>query len=320
MKKFFKLCLAVAALATMFGFASCSNDSSNDATAPAATKEVSVKTRTVKIGETEYVYTETDGKADATDKVKVGEDGSITVTTADGSKVTLSKDGKTITYTDKNGKVYTGQLGGESITLKSSDGTEVTASAAEKTEKKTVPTTTPAATGTVSEAKMTVTELTFTDSQLADKIFKFQNNGDSGKLEDRYYLFHGGKCYKDDSVEGVKYKVGKYAESDWRTITIIKVGDKLLQGSKATRASGEGLFAKWTTNDGDSMTLKADGTGTMVVHGESVALTFTNDGGLVTLKVTEKNQTMPGYYDGTYLYQAADKNVLHFVENYTASN
>ncbi|EID85959.1 hypothetical protein MSI_03880 [Treponema sp. JC4] len=39
MKKFLKLALAVAALATMFGFASCSNDSSNDSTAttPAAT-------------------------------------------------------------------------------------------------------------------------------------------------------------------------------------------------------------------------------------------------------------------------------------------
>lgn len=146
MKKFFKLCLAVAALATMFGFASCSNDSSNDSTTTPATKEVSVKTRTVKIGETEYVYTETDGKVDATDKVKVGEDGSITVTTADGSKVTLSKDGKTITYTDKNGKVYTGQLGGESITLKSEDGKEITATS--KTESKSVPVTpvvTPAA-------------------------------------------------------------------------------------------------------------------------------------------------------------------------------
>ena len=133
MKKFFKLCLAVAALATMFGFASCSNDSSNDSTTtPAATK--TVKTTTVKIGDTEYSYTETDGKVDTSDKIKVADDGSITVTVADGSKVTISKDGKTITYTDKNGKVYTGQTGGESITLKSEDGKEITATVSSKTE------------------------------------------------------------------------------------------------------------------------------------------------------------------------------------------
>ena len=144
MKKFFKLCLAVAALATMFGFASCSNDSSNDSTTTPATK--TVKTTTVKIGDTEYAYTETDGKVDTSDKVTVADDGSITVTVADGSKVKFSKDGKTITYTDKDGKVYTGQTGGESITLKSEDGKEITATS--KTESKSVPVTpvvTPAA-------------------------------------------------------------------------------------------------------------------------------------------------------------------------------
>ena len=137
MKKFLKLCLAVAALTTMFGFASCSNDSSNDSTTTPATK--TVKTTTVKIGDTEYSYTETDGKVDTSDKIKVADDGSITVTVADGSKVTISKDGKTITYTDKNGKVYTGQLGGESITLKSEDGKEITATS--KTETKSAPVT-----------------------------------------------------------------------------------------------------------------------------------------------------------------------------------
>ena len=138
MKKFFKLCLAVAALATMFGFASCSNDSSNDSTTtPAATK--TVKTTTVKIGDTEYSYTETDGKVDTSDKVTVADDGSITVTVADGSKVKFSKDGKTITYTDKEGKAYTGQTGGESVTLKSEDGKEITATS--KTESKSVPVT-----------------------------------------------------------------------------------------------------------------------------------------------------------------------------------
>lgn len=132
MKKFLKLCLAVAALATMFGFASCSNGSSNDSTTTPATK--TVKTTTVKIGDTEYAYTETDGKVDTSDKVTVADDGSITVTVADGSKVTISKDGKTITYTDKDGKAYTGQTGGESITLKSEDGKEITATVSSKTE------------------------------------------------------------------------------------------------------------------------------------------------------------------------------------------
>ena len=132
MKKFFKLCLAVAALATMFGFASCSNDSSNDSTTTPATK--TVKTTTVKIGDTEYAYTETNGKVDTSDKVTVADDGSITVTVADGSKVKFSKDGKTITYTDKDGKVYTGQTGGESITLKSEDGKEIAATVSSKTE------------------------------------------------------------------------------------------------------------------------------------------------------------------------------------------
>lgn len=319
MKKFFKLCLVVAALATMFGFASCSNDSSNDSTAPAATKEVSVKTRTVKIGDTEYSYTETDGKADATDKVKVGEDGSITVTVADGSKVTISKDGKTITYTDKNGKVYTGQLGGESITLKSSDGTEVTASAAEKTEKKTVPTTTPAATGTVSEAKMTVTELTFTDSQLADKIFKFQNNGDNGQLEDRFYIFYGGKCYKGHTVDDAKGKVtggAIYAESGNNIPLVIKAGDKLYKAKEYSRKSGTGLFATWNFGSqvGD-ITLNANGT----CSSASFTGTFTNNSGYITMSSSAMPTAFTGYYDGTYIYEAFAKNELKFVDNYTAN-
>ena len=57
MKKFFKLCLAVAALATMFGFASCSNDSSNDSTAPAATAGT-----TASVTELKYTDAELAGK------------------------------------------------------------------------------------------------------------------------------------------------------------------------------------------------------------------------------------------------------------------
>lgn len=304
MKKFFKLCLAVAALATMFGFASCSNDSSNDSTTTPATKEVSVKTRTVKIGETEYVYTETDGKVDATDKVKVGEDGSITVTTADGSKVTLSKDGKTITYTDKNGKVYTGQLGGESITLKSEDGTEVTASAAEKTEKKTVPTTTPAvtpaATGTASDAAATLTIPT--RAELTGKIFI---KSDSGKPKKTY-------TFAADSITGVYHKDGTTNTNVYfdeanavldSSYTIRKAGKVYVMFDaskpKQERVSGTGLFTTWKRSDKtDTVTLKADGTLIATHDGTPFTGTFKNENGILEFTVPGQ-RVWTNLYDGT---------------------
>ena len=134
----------------MFGFASCSNDSSNDSTATPAATTKTVKTNTVKIGDTEYVYKTTDGTPEKSDTVTVADDGSITVKASDGSKVTISKDGKTITYTDKNGTAYTGETGGETITLKSSDGKEV--SATSKTETKTETVAAPAATPAAANA------------------------------------------------------------------------------------------------------------------------------------------------------------------------
>ena len=119
MKKFLKLCLAVAALATMFGFASCSNGSSDDSTANAAAAATTkkVETKTITINGVKYEYTVTDGKVDASDSVKVADDGSVTVTASDGSKVTLSKDGKSVTFVTKDNKTYTGDPTAETVEL-----------------------------------------------------------------------------------------------------------------------------------------------------------------------------------------------------------
>ena len=141
--------MAVAALATMFGFASCSNGSDDNSALLAASTE---KTKTVKIGDTEYVYTEKGGKTETSDKVKVSSDGTVTVTAADGSSITISADGKKITYKDKNGKEYTGDFGAESITLKSSDGSEITATSKTETKTTTPAVTTPAVTAAAANA------------------------------------------------------------------------------------------------------------------------------------------------------------------------
>lgn len=246
MKKFLKLCLAVAALATMFGFASCSNDSSNDSTTTPATK--TVKTTTVKIGDTEYSYTETDGKVDTSDKIKVADDGSITVTVADGSKVTISKDGKTITYTDKNGKVYTGQLGGESITLKSSDGTEVTASAAEKTEKKTVPTT-PAATPAAANA---FAGKTFVSDE-GKVIFVFASNGKVIFAQNKEKIFT--ETYTVTGNDFTFTVAGQNKISGSLSGTTLTAGDAAHGNGTFAQTSGTNGFAgkSFMTSDGSKI-------------------------------------------------------------------
>ena len=132
MKKIIKLVLIIAALAGMTGMVSCANGSSDDSSSEVSATKTK-KTTTVKIGDTEYVYTTTDDKVDTSDKVTVAEDGSVTVKADDGSKITVSKDGKTLTYTDKNGKEYTGEFA-EETTLKSSDGSEVKATTKSKSE------------------------------------------------------------------------------------------------------------------------------------------------------------------------------------------
>lgn len=300
MKKFFKLCLAVAALATMFGFASCSNDSSNDSTTtPAATK--TVKTTTVKIGDTEYSYTETDGKVDTSDKIKVADDGSITVTVADGSKVTISKDGKTITYTDKDGKAYTGQTGGESITLKSEDGKEITATS--KTETKSAPVTpvaTPAATETASDAAATLTIPTRTE--LTGKIFI---KSDSGKPKKTY-------TFAADSITGVYHKDGTTNTNVYfdeanavldSSYTIRKAGKVYVMFDaskpKQERVSGTGLFTTWKRSDKtDTVTLKADGTLIATHDGTPFTGTFKNENGILEFTVPGQ-RVWTNLYDGT---------------------
>ena len=299
MKKFLKLCLAVVALATMFGFASCSNDSSNDSTTTPATK--TVKTTTVKIGDTEYAYTETDGKVDTSDKIKVAEDGSITVTVADGSKVTISKDGKTITYTDKDGKVYTGQTGGESITLKSEDGKEITATS--KTESKSVPVTpvaTPAATGTASDAAATLTIPT--RAELTGKIFI---KSDSGKPKKTY-------TFAADSITGVYHKDGTTNTNVYfdeanavldGSYTIRKAGKVYVMFDaskpKQERVSGTGLFTTWKRSDKtDTVTLKADGTLIATHDGTPFTGTFKNENGILEFTVPGQ-RVWTNLYDGT---------------------
>lgn len=161
MKKFLKLCLAVAALATMFGFASCSNDSSNDSTAPAATTATkkTVETKSITINGVTFTYTTTDGKVDTSSTVAVADDGTVTITGSDGtSKVTVSKDGKSLTYVS-GGTTYTGDMttvdkttGG--VTLKSEDGKTIEAKATSETKTvDTTPATTPAATANVFKGK-----------------------------------------------------------------------------------------------------------------------------------------------------------------------
>ena len=114
MKKFLKLCLAVAALATMFGFASCSNGSSDDSGTTPASSSSTTKT-TVTIGGVEY--STTDGTTN--------EDGSITITKEDGSSVTIKADG-TIVYIDDEGNEYTGEVGGDTLTDESGNTVAVT--------------------------------------------------------------------------------------------------------------------------------------------------------------------------------------------------
>lgn len=245
MKKFLKLCLAVAALATMFGFASCSNGSSNDSTTTPATK--TVKTTTVKIGDTEYAYTETDGKVDTSDKVTVADDGSITVTVADGSKVKFSKDGKTITYTDKDGKAYTGQTGGESITLKSEDGKEV--SATSKTETKTETVATPAATPAATNA---FAGKTFVSDE-GKVIFVFASNGKVIFAQNKEKIFT--ETYTVTGNDFTFTVAGQNKISGSLSGTTLTAGDAAHGNGTFAQTSGTNGFAgkSFMTSDGSKI-------------------------------------------------------------------
>ena len=140
MRKNLKFVLAAASLLAALGLASCSNNDDSDSKTATTTSVTTktVKTQTFKIGNDEYSYTTTDGKADTKKGVTVSDDGSITITKDDSSSVKVSKDGKTLTYTDKDGKTYTGTLSADSsspTTLTGEGGATVTATS--ETETKT---------------------------------------------------------------------------------------------------------------------------------------------------------------------------------------
>ena len=223
MKKIIKLVLIIAALAGMTGMVSCANGSSDDSSSEiSATK--TKKTTTVKIGDTEYVYTTTDDKVDTSDKVTVAEDGSVTVKADDGSKITVSKDGKTLTYTDKNGKEYTGEFA-EETTLKSSDGSEVKATTKSKTDD-SLNVELPASVG--------VNEL----AGKSRKNIKTYNSTDSFSFDENYFTYTkdntsigGGVVktsiyrYSYDSTKKLVYLVkiqGSYNDKKWTNIAKYK--------------------------------------------------------------------------------------------------
>ena len=195
MKKFLKLCLAVAALATMFGFASCSNGSSDDSNdVPATTTTTAtttVTTKTFTIEGIPYGYKTENGKVieseivtdTATYTITVAKDGSVIMKYGNKS-VKISKDGTTITYNDGTNE-YTGVLRDGVITLYDGAGNTVTAESTSET--KTI------------AAKTTVKILKYNDTELDNKIFMYKSDG-----EWNYYTFKDNMCYENDSLEKAK--------------------------------------------------------------------------------------------------------------------
>lgn len=139
MKKFLRLFLVVAALATMVGFTSCANGSSDDSSTSniATTREVKVTTKTITIGSDVFTYKLKDGKVEPTEKVSVDANGNITITATSGNTLTISSDGKSITYKAEN-KTYEGTLtdSGKFSLVNKTDPKD-TLSAESKTESKT---------------------------------------------------------------------------------------------------------------------------------------------------------------------------------------
>lgn len=114
MKKFFVLLGTLAAAALFF---SCANSSSDNSAALLAimTPTKTTVSKTIKIGGVEYSYTIVDGQPQASGGVSVAADGTVTITAADGSKVSVK--GETITYTTADSKVYVGSGSSGDITL-----------------------------------------------------------------------------------------------------------------------------------------------------------------------------------------------------------
>ena len=114
-----------------------------------------------------------DGKVQISDSVTVSDDGTIKITVADGSYVTIK--GTAITYTNAEGKSSSGTLGTESITLTGDSG-EITATSTSETKTETKTT-------SGSETSLSGnTYVTYTLSDSKAQIHAITFSADSGKF------------------------------------------------------------------------------------------------------------------------------------------
>lgn len=287
-----------------FSFVSCSNGSgeSSDTNNTPVTKEVTTTTTTITIGDTDYTYTTVDGTSQNSDGVTISDDGTITITADDGSKLTIK--GTSITYTTSDGKTYSGTSSdssdSESITLTGDSG-EITATSKSETKTETV--------SSDSEGSGTVRELSFTD--LEGRIFNYKDDG-----EDRWYKFEDGKVYKiSDKTYWSDKNYWNNKTSEWevkgKSVALLNGTQYSVVGGKLPRTSGSGLYATFSetfTEDGVSvtlsMTLKNNGTCTITDLEETGSGTFTNNNGLLTM--TMEDEAMYGFYDGSSIYMVDD--------------
>ena len=233
MKKVSKLTALLAAgllaLGT-FSFVSCSNGSgeSSDTNNTPVTKEVTTTTTTITIGGKDYTYTTVDGTSQNSDGVTISDDGTITITADDGSKLTIK--GTSITYTTSDGETYSGTSSdssdSESITLTGDSGEKITATSESETKTETV--------SSDSADSGTARELSFTD--LEGKIFNYKKaNGD-----DRWLKFKGGKVYKSSD------KTYWNDDTSDNSVALLNGTQYALLLGILPRTSGSGLYATFS--------------------------------------------------------------------------
>ena len=302
MKKVSKLTALLAAgllaLGT-FSFVSCSNGGgeSSDTNNTPVTKEVTTTTTTITIGGKDYTYTTVDGTSQNSDGVTISDDGTITITADDGSKLTIK--GTSITYTTSDGETYSGTSSdssdSESIVLTGDSG-EITATSKSETKTETV--------SSDSEGSGTVRELSFT--ALEGKIFNYKK--DNG--EDRWLKFEGGKVYKSSDKTYWNDDTSGWEEKG-KSVALLNGTQYSVVEGKLPRTSGSGLYATFSgtfTEDGQPLTMlvtfKNNGTCTMTVQEETSSVTFTNNNGLLTMTI--KGEKIYGFYDGSSIYMVDD--------------
>ena len=301
MKKVSKLTALLAAgllaLGT-FSFVSCSNGSgeSSDTNNTPVTKEVTTTTTTITIGGKNYTYTTVDGTSQNSDGVTISDDGTITITADDGSKLTIK--GTSITYTTSDGKTYSGTSSdssdSESITLTGDSG-EITATSKSETKTETV--------SSGSSSEISVSGNTYVAYTLSDS--KAQIHSIS---------------FSSDSVELVKLTSKDSKDNEfapWTCSYTVSGSDLLVDGEKFavinsngtitdtegcsyTKYSGD-VYAKTDYNSSKSKTvveivnLGSDGKGSFVekIHkngtdsdGDSFDFTYTKSGSSVTITVS----------------------------------